>query len=90
MITTTIILAEDRAIVRGSLRSLLARETDFKAIDDSESGREAVARAGKFQPDIVFMDIAMSQLNGMEATRQILQKVPTTNEGADTLRHGSV
>ncbi len=44
MITTTIIVAEDRAIVRRSLRSLLARETDLKAIDDSENGREAVTQ----------------------------------------------
>ena len=78
MRTINILLAEDHAIVREGLRSLLARETDFKVIGEAENGREAVALAGKFQPDIVVMDIAMPQLNGMEATRQILQKVPTT------------
>jgi DNA-binding NarL/FixJ family response regulator len=78
MKSITILLAEDHTIVREGLRSLLARETDFNVIGEAENGREAVALAGKFQPDIVIMDIAMPQLNGMEATRQILQKTPAS------------
>lgn len=74
----TILLAEDHMIVREGLRALLKLETDFEVVGEAENGRQAVALASKLCPDVVVMDIAMPLLNGLEATRQILQSSPST------------
>jgi len=72
----TVLLAEDHLIVREGLRALLKLETDIEVIGEAENGRQAVELARKLCPDIIVMDIAMPSLNGMEATRQILQAQP--------------
>jgi DNA-binding NarL/FixJ family response regulator len=72
----TVLLAEDHMIVREGLRALLKLETDIEVIGEAENGRQAVELARKLCPDLVVMDIAMPSLNGMEATRQILQAQP--------------
>lgn len=74
----TILLAEDHCIVREGLRALLQLESDFKIVGEAENGRQAVALAASLEPDVIVMDIAMPQLNGMEATRQILHARPST------------
>lgn len=74
----TVLLAEDHTIVREGLRALLKLEDDFKVVGEAENGRQAVALASKLCPDVVVMDIAMPLLNGLEATRQILQTTPST------------
>ncbi|MEY4484316.1 MAG: hypothetical protein RL693_1768, partial [Verrucomicrobiota bacterium] len=74
----TILLAEDHMIVREGLRALLKLETDFEVVGEAENGRQAVALASKLCPDVIVMDIAMPLLNGLEATRQILQTTPST------------
>jgi len=74
----TILLAEDHAIVREGLRALLQRETDFQIVGEAENGRQAVTLAHDLRPDVIVMDIAMPYLNGMEATRQIIQSRPLT------------
>ena len=74
----TILLAEDHMIVREGLRALLQLEDDIKVIGEAENGRQAVEMAGRLAPDVVVMDISMPLLNGMEATRQILQACPET------------
>jgi DNA-binding NarL/FixJ family response regulator len=68
----TVLLAEDHAIVREGLRSLLALDGELEVIGEAATGREAVILARKLRPDVVVMDIAMPLLNGFEATRQIL------------------
>jgi DNA-binding NarL/FixJ family response regulator len=73
----TVLLAEDHTIVREGLRALLKLEDDFKIVGEAENGRQAVALASKLCPDVVVMDIAMPLLNGLEATRQILQTTPS-------------
>ncbi|MDF1811249.1 MAG: response regulator transcription factor [Verrucomicrobiales bacterium] len=78
MNSITIILADDHTIVREGLRSLLKSESDIKIIGEAEDGRSTVEMTAKLRPDVVVMDIAMPQLNGIEATRQILQKLPKT------------
>jgi len=73
----TVLLAEDHMIVREGFRKMLELEGDFEIVGEAPDGRKAVALAKKFRPDVVLMDIAMPQLNGLEATRQILKAVPT-------------
>jgi DNA-binding NarL/FixJ family response regulator len=69
----TVLLAEDHQIVREGLRKLLEAENDIEVVGEATSGRQAVALAKKLTPAVVVMDIAMPLLNGLEATRQILQ-----------------
>lgn len=78
MNTITVLLAEDHQIVREGLRALLKLEEGIEVIGEAENGRQAVELAGSLRPDVVVMDIAMPLLNGMEATRQILQALPAT------------
>jgi DNA-binding NarL/FixJ family response regulator len=72
----TVLLAEDHAIVREGLRSLLRFEHEIEIVGEATTGREAVELARKLCPTVVIMDIAMPLLNGFEATRQILQASP--------------
>ena len=71
-----VILAEDHAIVRQGLRSLLEQSENIEVIAEAEDGREAVNKTEQLKPDIVLMDISMPILNGIEATRQIKKKFP--------------
>lgn len=73
-----ILLADDHTVVRKGLRMLLEGQPGFSVIADAADGREAVALAEKHTPDVVVMDVAMPSLNGIEAARQILAKVPQT------------
>jgi DNA-binding NarL/FixJ family response regulator len=72
-----VLLADDHTIVRQGLRSLLSVESDIEVVSEAENGRKAVQLAKQLKPDVVVMDIAMPQLNGLEATRQIIkEKIP--------------
>ncbi|MEO8206195.1 MAG: response regulator transcription factor [Chthoniobacterales bacterium] len=71
-----VLLADDHMIVRQGLRSLLESEGDIKIIHEAETGRGAVKMTKQLLPDVIIMDIAMPLLNGLEATRQILQILP--------------
>ena len=62
------------AVVRQGLRSLLVVEPDIEVVGEAENGRMAVQMAKNLGPDVVIMDIAMPQLNGLEATRQIIRE----------------
>src|SRR6185503_4455647 len=68
-----VILADDHTVVRQGLRSLLAAEQDIEIVGEAENGRQTVQMVQKLRPDVVVMDIAMPQLNGLEATRQIMR-----------------
>jgi len=73
-----IIIADDHQIVRNGLRSLIEKEHDIDVIAEAGNGREAVRIALEMAPEVVIMDIAMPDLNGIEATRQIIAALPGT------------
>ncbi len=74
----TILLAEDHRIIREGLRDLLRTETDLKVIGEAENGRQAVSLTSQLCPDVVIMDVSMPLINGIEATRQIMQATAKT------------
>jgi DNA-binding NarL/FixJ family response regulator len=74
----TVLMVEDHQIVREGFRCLIKGERDMELVGEAETGRQAVLLAKKFRPAVIVMDIAMPQLNGLEAARQIMQALPTT------------
>jgi len=72
----TVLLADDHKIMRDGLRSLIEREPDIKVVGEAEDGRTTVQLVRKLSPDVVLMDITMPNLNGLEATRQIVAESP--------------
>jgi two-component system response regulator NreC len=73
-----ILLADDHTVVRRGLCLLLESNPGFKVIAEASNGREAVAMAEAHKPDVAVLDVAMPMLNGIEAARQISEKVPQT------------
>jgi DNA-binding NarL/FixJ family response regulator len=69
-----VVLADDHAVVRAGLRAVLAAAKDVEVIGEAKSGREAVAIAERFHPDIVIMDLDMPDLDGTSATKEIVAK----------------
>jgi two-component system response regulator NreC len=66
-----ILIADDHQIFREGLRTLLQNRGDIEVIGEAENGRTVVALAAELEPDVIIMDVAMPDLNGIEATRQI-------------------
>jgi DNA-binding NarL/FixJ family response regulator len=71
MKTISVLIADDHTVVRQGFVSLLSAEPDIMVVGEASNGREAVQLALQILPDIVVMDLAMPQLNGLEAIRQI-------------------
>ena len=74
----SVFLADDHTIVRDGLRFLLEAQADITVVGDAADGRQAVRQVQQLRPDVVIMDIAMPELNGIEATQQIRQTCPST------------
>ena len=75
---TSIVLADDHKIVRQGLQALLNTEKDLKIVGAASTGLEAVELTEKLRPDILVTDLMMPELNGMEVTRQAIQRSPAT------------
>jgi two-component system, NarL family, response regulator NreC len=73
---TRILLADDHAVVRQGFRRILEQEGAFQVVAEAGHGREAVRLTLEMKPDIVIMDVAMPDVNGVEATRRILENCP--------------
>jgi two-component system response regulator NreC len=73
-----ILLADDHQLMREGLGSLLNRQPGLEVVAEAENGRTAVQLTQKFLPDVVVMDVSMPDLNGIDATRQILSQNPRT------------
>ena len=76
--TISVFLADDHAVVRDGLRALLEAQPDMRVIGDAANGRETVRRVARLCPDVVVLDIAMPELNGIDAAQEIGQDSPTT------------
>jgi two-component system, NarL family, response regulator NreC len=73
-----ILVADDHDVVRAGLRFLLERQDDMEILGEAADGREVVRLAAELNPSVIVMDIAMPQLNGIDAAAQILHRAPET------------
>jgi two-component system, NarL family, response regulator NreC len=73
---TRVLIADDHDIVRAGIRHLLSQQEDIEVVGEASDGRGAVQLAERLVPNVVIMDIAMPNLNGMEAASQILRREP--------------
>ncbi|HLJ30444.1 MAG TPA: response regulator transcription factor [Candidatus Angelobacter sp.] len=74
----SILIADDYAVVRRGLRSLLEAEPDWQVVSEASNGREAVAQVTELRPDVAILDVSMPELNGLDAARLILKDAPNT------------
>ena len=73
-----ILLADDHTVVRQGLRKVLEERPDWVVVAEAGNGRDAVKQAEELKPDVAILDVAMPLLNGIEATRQIVKRLPAT------------
>ena len=75
--STRILIVDDQSLVRAGFRLILESQADFEVVGEGQDGGEAVALVRRHHPDLVLMDIRMPRLDGLEATRQILENGST-------------
>ena len=73
-----VLIADDHKIMLAGLRSLLEKQTDIEVVGEADNGRKAVRMAQEKKPDVIVMDVSMPDLNGIEATKQIIESLPET------------
>jgi two-component system, NarL family, response regulator NreC len=76
--STRVLLADDHTLMRQGLRHILESHPEFDVVAEASSGIEAVEAARQYKPDVAIVDVAMKELNGIEATAQILKHSPHT------------
>jgi DNA-binding NarL/FixJ family response regulator len=85
-----ILLADDHAVVRQGFKMILAAQPDMEIVGEAGNGREALELAGQLQPDVIVMDVAMPELNGIEATRRVADLSPRSRVLALSMHKDSV
>jgi DNA-binding NarL/FixJ family response regulator len=87
VIPLRILIVDDHAVVRRGVRSLLESQAEWEVSGEATTGREAVEMARRLQPDVVVMDLSLPELNGLDATRQILKDSPRSEILVLTMHH---
>ena len=85
-----ILLADDHAVVRQGFKMILSAQPDMEIVGEAGNGREAVTLAEELKPNVVVMDVAMPELNGIEATRRLSESVPHARVVALSMHKDSV
>ena len=85
-----ILLVDDHAVVRQGFKMILAAQPDMEIVGEAGNGREALDLAGQLQPDVIVMDVAMPELNGIEATRRVADLSPRSRVLALSMHKDSV
>ena len=85
-----ILLADDHAVVRQGFKMILGAQSDMEIVGEASNGREAVELAERIKPDIVVMDVAMPEFNGIEATRRLIGALPHARVIALSMHKDSV
>jgi two-component system, NarL family, response regulator NreC len=85
-----ILLADDHAVVRQGFKLILGAQPDMEIVGEAGNGREAVELAEKLHPDVAVVDVAMPELNGIEATRRMAEVTPRTRVLALSMHKDSV
>jgi DNA-binding NarL/FixJ family response regulator len=73
-----VLIAEDHTLVRAGIRALIDASPELNVVGEAANGREAVEKVGQLQPQLVLLDVAMAELNGIDAARQIHDNHPNT------------
>ena len=76
MSTIRVLLADDHKIIRDGLKTLIEKEAGMEVIAEAENGRKTVRLAQKLHPNVVIMDVSMPDMNGIDATRKIMEETP--------------
>ena len=85
-----ILLADDHAVVRQGFKMILGAQPDMEIVGEAGNGREAIELADQLKPDVIVMDVAMPELNGIEATRRIGESAPHARVLALSMHKDSV
>ena len=78
MAAIRVLIAEDHTLVREETRDLLAREPDIEVVGEAADGASAVAETLRLRPDVAILDIHLPGSNGVEATREVIERLPST------------
>ena len=72
----SVLVVDDNPVVRELICELFTREADFQVVAEADNGRDALAKAQEFEPDLIVTDLSMPQMNGLEETRALKKAMP--------------